>query len=52
MFDTCSDSQAWRLSLPLSAKCWSGRTKKGAIEISIQPSGVVPETTPKPKCKE
>jgi len=47
MFDTCSDNQAWRLCLPLSTKCWSSRT----IEISIQPSGVVPKTAPKPKCK-
>lgn len=51
MFDTCSDDQAWRLSLPLSAKCWRGQTKKGVIEISIQPSGVVPTTAPRAKCK-
>jgi len=51
MFDTCSDNQAWRVCLPLSSKCWSGRTTKGTIEVSIQPSGVVPKTAPKAKCK-
>jgi hypothetical protein len=51
MFDTCSDDQAWRLCLPLSWKCWLGRTKKGTIEVSIQPSGVVPTTAPRADCK-
>jgi len=51
MFDTCSDNQAWRLCLPLSAKCWKGQTRRGVIEVSIQPSGVVPTTAPKAKCK-
>ena len=51
MFDTCPDEQSWRLSLPLSSKCWRGRTPNGMIEVSIQPSGVVPTTAPKAKCK-
>lgn len=51
MFDTCSDEQSWRLCLPLSAKCWSGRAPHRTIEVSIQPSGVVPKTAPKAKCK-
>ncbi len=50
LFDTCSDSQGWRLCLPLSAKCWEGSAAK-TIEIAIQPSGIVPKATPKAKCK-
>jgi len=51
LFDTCSDSKAWRLCLPLSPKCWEKSAAK-KIEIAIQPSGVVPRTAPKAKCKE
>lgn len=51
MFDTCPDDQAWRLCLPLSPKCWRGRAAKRTIEVTIQPSGVVPKTAPKAKCK-
>ncbi|MBN1508254.1 MAG: hypothetical protein JW955_15510 [Sedimentisphaerales bacterium] len=51
MFDTCSDSEAWYACLPLSAKQWKGRTRRGTIEISILPSRVKPETTPKPERK-
>jgi hypothetical protein len=51
LFDTCSDSKAWRLCLPLSRKCWD-RSAAKKIEVAIQPSGVIPQTAPKAKCKE
>jgi hypothetical protein len=50
LFDTCSDSQGWRLCLPLSKKCWKGSARK-RIEIVIQPSGIVPRAAPKDNCK-
>jgi hypothetical protein len=51
MFDTCTDANAWYVCLPLSSKYWKGRTKKGTIEIAIQPGSVVAMTTPKPERK-
>jgi hypothetical protein len=49
MFDTCADATGWRICLPLSSKCWRGRTDKNAIEVLILPSGVKSKTDPSPK---
>jgi hypothetical protein len=47
MFDTCSNDKDWRVSLPLSTKCWRSRR----IDITVAPNGVEPQTRQK-KCKE
>ena len=59
--DSSKDENAWRVCLPMPNRkkhfgvptgwgCWEGRAKKKTIEIRIEPSAVVPLTTPKPNC--